>query len=44
MFLFSFIEKISDFYRPKENIEITQISTIRKFYGILLEGKIKETF
>ena len=44
MFLFSFIEKISDFYGPKEDIEITQISTIRKFYGILLEGKIKETF
>lgn len=44
MFLFSFIEKISDFYEPKEDIEITQISTIRKFYGILLEGKIKETF
>lgn len=44
MFLFSFIERISDFYGPKENIEITQISTIRKFYGILLEGKIKETF
>lgn len=44
MFLFSFIEKISDFYGPKENIEIIQISTIRKFYGILLEGKIKETF
>lgn len=44
MFLFSFIEKISDFYGPKGDIEITQISTIRKFYGILLEGKIKETF
>lgn len=44
MFLFFFIEKISDFYGPKEVIEITQISTIRKFYGILLEGKIKETF